>query len=187
MKISHLIRVKGFGWTIYGMLVLGIMGAFTHTMMFREEPEVDFNSNMVTYKKNGKTYFRYEGLRKPTIDIDINRIDYENKLLDCVISIPRFQGLTIRAVNAMSWEWSEFWKRNGLGPDATVYFIFPSEEEIYNRKKVEDLDHLNRQFRFKVSGDPALYPFDSYNIEFGILILRCCAKFKSIAVIRYKI
>ncbi len=164
-------RSKGFGWAIYIMLVIGIIGAFMHTIMFQEKPLEHFNSNMITYKKDGKTYFDYKGQRKPSIDIDINKIDYENNLLHCMVSIPRFENLTIRLVNIMSWDWGEFEKSEGLGPYATVYFIFPSEEEIYQKNKIEDLDHLSRQFSFKVSGNPTLYPFDSYNVEISILIL----------------
>jgi hypothetical protein len=76
----------------------------------------------------------------------------------------------MRMLHVSSWAWDDFMKKEGLGPMPEVYFIHPTEEDIYSLKS-KDIDQLSREFQFKVSGDPFLYPFDSYNAEFGISLL----------------
>jgi len=156
MKITDIFRNQIFGWTLYCLLILGLVMISIHIVTFNEKDIYYFNSDLTTHK--------------PIIDIDVINIDCLSNTINCVITIPRYYNLNIRAVHVSSWEWPDFMKEMKLGPDFEAYFIYPSEEEIY-RGDVKDIDNLNRKFQFKVSGNPVLYPFDRYKSEFGIWVL----------------
>jgi hypothetical protein len=153
MRLVSLLRSKAVGWTLYSMLIAILVVIFVDIIGFKE----------VTVH-----YFNRDG--KAPVDVDINSLDYLGRTLDCEINIPRHAGLKLRMVHVHSWEWSDFFKEKGLGPDFEAYFIHPTEEDIYGLR-AEDIDHLKRKFQFKVSGSPGLYPFDAYKAEFGMIVL----------------
>jgi hypothetical protein len=165
-----LVRSRIVGWTLYALLALGIGSVFVHTALFKESTVEYFNRDWEVAKKDGRTSLRYKSAtRQPTITIEFNRIDYLNRRLEGVLKIPRHERLRIRLAHVLSWEWPAH-LRDEIGPTPDTYFIFPSEEEIYQLRG-EDAEFLERKFQFRVEGNPALYPFDTYRAEVGVVLL----------------
>jgi hypothetical protein len=169
--MANIFRSRIFGWALYCLLIIGLAGIFWRVIIFKEKPVVYFNSDLITYKVDGKTHFKYKtGKPQPAIRIDIVSIDFLKNMLNCRIKVDSYNKLNMRALHVSSWTWDDFMKKEGLGPMPEVYFIHPTEEDIYNLRS-KDIDQLSKEFQFKVSGDPFFYPFDSYKAEFGILLL----------------
>lgn len=182
--MANIFRSRIFGWALYCLLIIGLVWAFGYIIIFKEESVIDFNRDLITYKVDGKTHFKYKTDKpQPIIKLDIVNIDFLKNTLNCRIRVDSYNNLNIRMLHVHSWTWSDFLKKEGIGPDFEVYFIHPTEEEIYNLKS-KDIDQLNREFQFKVSGNPFLYPFDSYKAEFGILLMNLSEKQQKAAPIK---
>ncbi len=180
----NIFRSRIFGWVLYSLLIMGLVGTFWHIIIFKGKSVVYFNSDLITYKIDGKKHFKYKTDKpQPTIKIDIVNIDFLKNTLNCTIRVDGYNNLNIRMLHVYSWTWSDFLEKEGLGPVFEVYFIHPTEEEIYSLK-AKDIDHLNREFQFKVSGNPFLYPFDSYKAEFGIKLLKVLTQEQRVAPIK---
>jgi hypothetical protein len=182
--MTNIFGSRIFGWALYCLLIVGLVWAFWHIIIFKKKSIHYFNSDFITYKVDGKTYFKYKtGEPQPKIEIDIVNIDFLKKILNCRIRVNSYNNLNIRMLHVSSWAWDDFLKKEGLGPMPEVYFIHPTEEEIYNLKS-KDINQLSREFQFKVAGDPFLYPFDSYKAEFGILLMNLSGKQQKAAPIK---
>ena len=168
MSVTGFFRSRVFGWTIYGLLIVGLIATFRQIMLFEERQVIYFNNDFVTSRVDGKMYFRYrDGKPQPTVQIDLMELDLLRHALKCRIRIDRFQSLKIRMLHVTSWSWPRFFKEQKAGPHFEAYFLHPTEEDIY-AGKMQDVEYLDREFLFKVEGRPVLYPFDSYRAEFGI-------------------
>jgi hypothetical protein len=162
---------KIVAWSVYAAAVVALLAVFVHAALFEGRAVTYFNRDWEVVRKDGKTFLTYKsGTRQPTIALEITRLDYVTRRLDCVLKIEPWDGLTVRAVTVASWEWSEAPRE--LGPTPEVYFVFPTAEEILSNRRPEETDRLERRFQFKVSGNPVLYPFDTYRAEVGIKLLR---------------
>ena len=182
--MANIFRSRIFGWALYCLLIIGLVWAFWHIIIFKEKSIIYFNSDLITYKVDGKTHYKYKTDKpQPTIKIDVVNIDFLKKILNCKIRVDSYNNLNIRMLHVHSWTWSDFLKKEGICPDFEVYFIHPTEEEIYNLKS-KDIDQLNREFQFKVSGNPFLYPFDSYKAEFGISLMNLSGEQQKAAPIK---
>lgn len=182
--MANIFRSRIFGWALYCLLIIGLVWAFWRIIIFKEKSIIYFNSDLITYKVDGKTYYKYKTDKpQPTIKIDVVNIDFLKKILNCKIRVDSYNNLNIRTLHVHSWAWDDFLKKKDLGPTPEVYFIHPTEEEIYNLKS-KDIDQLNREFQFKVSGTPFLYPFDSYKAEFGISLMNLSGKQQTAAPIK---
>ena len=168
MKVMGLFRSRYFGWTAYGLLILGLMVTFWQIMLFEERPVIYFNSDLMTYTVDGKTHFKHRGEKpQPIFQVDLVELDPLKNTLKCRIRIDRFQNLKIRMLHVTSWSWPRFFKEQQAGPHFEAYFLHPTEEDIYSRR-MQDIEYLDREFLFKVEGRPVLYPFDRYRAEFGV-------------------
>lgn len=180
MKIINIFRRRIAGWILYSLLILGLVLTFGQIITTKETPVNYFNTDMIIYEVDGKTHYKYKtDIPQPIIKLDIIDFDVLKKnTLNCRIRVEKHLKLNSRALWVSSWKWDDFLKKEGLGPDFDVYFIHPTEEEIYNLT-AKDIDTIDREFQFKVSGNPILYPFDSYKAEFGILLLNVPAQEKN--------
>jgi hypothetical protein len=165
-------RGQIIAWSVYALAVLALIALFVGTALFQERSVEYFNRNWDVVKRDGKTR---EVLRNPdeprqhTVTLELNRLDYLNRRLDCLVKIERHEKLQIRMVNVLSWEWPHE-LGDEVGPMFDAYFVFPAEEEIYERLG-KDVDHLERKFQLRVFGNPVWYPFDRYRADLSVVIL----------------
>jgi hypothetical protein len=151
MSMTRIFRRRAFGWTMYGLVIVGLIATFWQVMLFEERQGIYFNS----------------GKSQPTVQIDLVDLDLLRHALKCRIRVDRFQGLKVRMLHVTSWSWPAFFRERQAGPHFEAYFLHPTEEDIY-AGKMQDVEYLDREFLFKVEGRPVLYPFDRYRAEFGI-------------------
>lgn len=153
LKRIDFLKIRMFYWTLYFFLIMGFVMILIFAIIF--QPVENFN-----------VYFYGEG--KEEIELYIIDIDYSTNLLNCEIKIPKNDNLSIREISIFS---VGKVRNEPIPLTQKPYLIYPSEQKE-NLTKIKPIDHLeNTKFQFKVSGNPVLYPFDSYMAKFYIKIL----------------
>jgi len=137
MSMTRIFRSGAFGWTMYGLVIVGLIATFWQVMLFEERQGIYFNS--------GKPQPRSDRSR----DLDLLR-----HALKCRIRVDRFQGLKVRMLHVTSGRGPLF-SESGRRPP--LRGLFPSPTKRHLCGKMQDVEYLDREFSSRLR-TAVLYP-----------------------------